>query len=142
MISSPSARRAGSAQSGQRSAAPRAIDEPVGLMDLAPTILSWAGAPAPAYLEGQALQPCLTLDRTDALPEYVFCEDNYLVMIRPQNRKLVYYIDQPYGELYDLEADPAETTNVGDLNPDVVAHISTIMQEARTESELFPLLRG
>jgi arylsulfatase len=92
-------------------------DHVVSLMDLAPTILTAAGVPLPAYLEGQALQPCLREDNTDALPAYVFCEDNYIVMARSQNRKLVYYIDQPYGELYDLEADPDELTNLWD-DPD------------------------
>ena len=45
-------------------------------------------------------------------------------------------------ELYDLEADLAETSNVAEGYPEVVDRINEIMREARTESELFPLLRG
>ena len=88
-------------------------DQPVSLLDLAPTILDWAGAPSPTYLEGRSLAPYLASGDAD-FPPYVFCEDNYLVMIRSRTHKLVYYIDQPYGELYDLEHDPYELRNLWD----------------------------
>lgn len=45
-------------------------------------------------------------------------------------------------ELYDLDEDRAEALEVSEANPAVVARISRIMVEARTESELFPLVRG
>ena len=45
-------------------------------------------------------------------------------------------------ELYDLEADRGETSDLTAEYPDVVSRITAIMVEARTESELFPLLRG
>ncbi len=44
-------------------------------------------------------------------------------------------------ELYDLEGDRGETSNVVSEYPEVVARINEIMIEARTESELFPLVR-
>jgi arylsulfatase A len=42
-------------------------------------------------------------------------------------------------ELYDLEADIGETTDVADRHPEVVATIRRIMHEDRTPSELFPI---
>lgn len=45
-------------------------------------------------------------------------------------------------ELYDLESDRGETTEVSEPNPEVVDQIQRIMREARTESELFPLVRS
>jgi hypothetical protein len=45
-------------------------------------------------------------------------------------------------ELYDLEKDPGETFNLAPEYQEEVVRISQIMREARTESELFPLLRG
>ncbi len=44
-------------------------------------------------------------------------------------------------ELYDLETDIGEQHDVANDNQDVVARITDIMMTARTESELFPLLR-
>ena len=43
-----------------------------------------------------------------------FCEDNYQVMMRGERYKLVYYIGQDQGELYDLERDPHELWNLWD----------------------------
>lgn len=40
-------------------------------------------------------------------------------------------------ELYNLEKDPSETTNVADKHPKIVKKISRFMEEAHTPSELF-----
>ena len=79
----------------------------VSLMDLGPTILNYGGIDIPQRLEGINLN-------SDDKNKYVFCEDNYLIMIRDENYKFVYYIDQPYGELYDLQKDPDEFFNLFD----------------------------
>lgn len=42
-------------------------------------------------------------------------------------------------ELYDLEGDFAETTNVADEHPDVLAKLEAIMSREHTPSELFPI---
>jgi arylsulfatase A len=42
-------------------------------------------------------------------------------------------------ELYDLHADPAETTDIAAEHPAVVAEIDRIMREQRTPSEAFPM---
>ena len=42
-------------------------------------------------------------------------------------------------ELYDLKADPGETTNVLAEHPDVVAKIEAYLKTARTPSENWPL---
>jgi len=42
-------------------------------------------------------------------------------------------------QLYDLEKDLGETTNVASANPDVVAKIEKIMAEQHVRSELFPI---
>jgi hypothetical protein len=41
----------------------------------------------------------------------VFSEDNYQVMMRGRDYKLVYYVGQEAGELYDLRADVDELDN-------------------------------
>lgn len=85
----------------------------VSLMDLGPTILEAAGVDVPTYLEGRSLMPYLKGDHV--VPrEFVFCEDNYQIMMRSKTHKLVYYIGQEEGELYDLASDPGELWNLWD----------------------------
>ena len=82
-------------------------------MDLGPTILEAAGIAVPTYLEGRSLMPYLN-GETPVPRKYVFCEDNYQIMMRSQTHKMVYYIGQAEGELYDLDRDPGELWNVWD----------------------------
>ena len=85
----------------------------VSLMDLGPTILAAAGIEVPSYLEGRSLLPYVGEKADDFAPrEWVFCEDNYQVMMRGERYKMVYYIGQEQGELYDLEQDPHELWNL------------------------------
>jgi arylsulfatase len=87
-------------------------------MDLAATLLDLAGVAQPFPNEAMSL---LDVIRSDAPGrEYVFSEhaaDNILTdvklltMVRSRTHKLVHYLDQPWGELYDLQSDPGEVRN-------------------------------
>ncbi|MFZ1752300.1 MAG: sulfatase-like hydrolase/transferase [Caldilineaceae bacterium] len=107
---------------------PSTVTDLVSLMDLGPTILEAAGVEIPTYLEGQSLLPYLNGEPIQPR-EFVFCEDNYQVMMRSQTHKLVYYIGQEAGELYDLAADPHELENLWDrpedaaLKNDLIGHL-------------------
>ena len=91
---------------------PHDIHDLVSLMDLGPTILEAAGIGVPTYMEGRSLLPYLQ-NESIRPRDFVFCEDNYQVMMRSQTHKLVYYVGQPEdGELYDLQTDPHELTNL------------------------------
>ena len=92
---------------------PVEVTDLVSLMDLGPTILEAAGVEIPTYLEGRSLLPYLHGEPV-APRAFVFCEDNYQVMMRSPTHKLVYYIGQEAGELYDLAADPHELENLWD----------------------------
>ena len=83
------------------------------LIDLGPTLLDAAGIEVPGRLEGRSLLPYLNGGQIDPR-EFVYAEDNYLVMMRSTTHKLVYYIGQEEGELYDLVEDPAELWNLWD----------------------------
>lgn len=90
-------------------------DDLASLMDIGPTMLRAAGLEVPTYLEGRPLQPYWEgQDENFAPREWVFCEDNYQIMMRGQRHKLVYYIGQEAGELYDLQDDPHELYNLWD----------------------------
>jgi arylsulfatase A-like enzyme len=45
-------------------------------------------------------------------------------------------------ELYDLNADLGETTNIASRHPDIVKRMDEIMRAARTESPYFPVERS
>jgi arylsulfatase A-like enzyme len=92
---------------------PGEVSDLVSLMDVGPTVLEAAGIPIPTYFEGRSLIPYLRGGEVSPR-EYVFSEDNYQVMMRGQRFKLVYYIGQEQGELYDLERDPHELWNLWD----------------------------
>lgn len=90
------------------------VHELVSLIDIGPTVLTYAGCELPSYLEGVPLQNYINGKNHEDPYPYVFCEDNYMIMMRSKTHKLVYYIGQPYGELYDLENDPWELHNLWD----------------------------
>lgn len=89
------------------------VTDLVSLIDLGPTILQAAGVDVPTYLEGQSLLPYLHGEPIQPR-SHVFCEDNYQIMMRGREHKLVYYTGQAQGELYDLTIDPHELENLWD----------------------------
>jgi arylsulfatase A-like enzyme len=93
--------------------APRVVDELVELIDLCPTVLEWAGREPPAEVQGRSLAGVL---EGNAPPkrDYVFAESGAVKMLRGKRYKLIYYPRRSYGELYDLENDPGEITNLYD----------------------------
>ncbi|MEE2657488.1 MAG: sulfatase-like hydrolase/transferase [Candidatus Latescibacterota bacterium] len=85
-------------------------DELVSLIDLGPTFLEAAGIDRPDYLEGCSLLPCSNSGRYSR--DRVYAEDNYQIMMRTHDLKIVYYIGQELGELYNLSEDPDELWNL------------------------------
>lgn len=95
----------------------------VQLMDLAPTILSFAGLNTPDNFEAQSLAPYLRTGRADTTPgrQYAYAElgrdhiqssAEHIIMRRDSNLKYVIYPGTPDGEIYDLADDPGETRNL------------------------------
>ncbi len=94
-------------------------------LDLAPTLLDYAGLTAPAEMQGKSWRPLLTGDtrgwRESWFYEY-FAEKQKnsrvpdITGIRTADAKLIQYTDHPeWTELFDLKADPYETRNaIGD----------------------------
>ena len=105
---------------------PTAVLDLVSLIDLGPTILQAAGLDVPAYHEGRSLLPYLNGEEIEPRT-YVFCEDNYQIMMRSADHKLVYYIGQEAGELYDLQADRHELDNLWNdhAHADTRQHLTT-----------------
>lgn len=95
-------------------------DALVQLMDIAPTVLEAAGVDVPNFFEARSLWPVLS-GQAPAIRDAVYSElardhiqtgSEYVVMRRDDRWKLVNYLGEPGGELYDLHADPEERHNL------------------------------
>ena len=87
-------------------------DPLVELIDLGPTFLELAGLDPLPGASGQSLSALLR--GGGPLHDVVFSEHGQRVMVRTHEWKLVVYLGQPYGELYDLRTDPDELHNLYD----------------------------
>ncbi|HVK10324.1 MAG TPA: sulfatase [Gemmataceae bacterium] len=93
-------------------------------IDVAPTLLDYAGVAVPAGTDGRSLRPLLEA-RADGWRAHWFYEHHYHARgskegaiprtegVRTADWKYITYIDekQPFEELYDLKADPFEEKN-------------------------------
>lgn len=111
------------------------VTEPVSLVDLAPTILDFAGLGAPASMEGQTLRPALSgkpLPRRGLFFESLAGALSFgwapLEGLRRGPWKL---IDGPGRELYDLAADPHETENLAGTHRTTAEELAAELQDAR-----------
>jgi choline-sulfatase len=107
----------------QGSGSGAAFDGLVRLIDLSPTVLDLVGVPAPAEFEGRSVVPAVnsaatvllnpdTPDKTaylEAMDANLTRNWAPLTAVATRDYKL---IDLPNAELYDLKADPKETTNL------------------------------
>jgi len=115
----------------------RRVSELIQQMDLAPMLFELAGVEPPP--SGPAIS-ALPLAMGDGKGrEVVFAEhsaDNILrevklvTMVRTESWKLVHYLDQPWGELYDLQNDPGEVRNLW-----------SVPEHKHRKSELLDILR-
>jgi arylsulfatase A-like enzyme len=94
----------------------------VELIDIAPSLLEAAGLEVPDRMQARSLWPVLTGGADpDPIHDDVYAE-HYgstrpgarCTMVRTRSRKLIARHGEAGGELYDLEADPAENVNLWD----------------------------
>ena len=98
------------------------VDQPVGFVDFPASVFSLAGVPVPASLEAESLLAALQGEPW-AGREHVFAEHGrdgilreteFMTMVRCHDYKLVHFLDEPFGQLFDLANDPGETQNLWD----------------------------
>jgi len=116
-------------------------------MDIATVLLDLAGAERLDPWEAISLQPMLEGDPDAQGREYVFAEESgdefrpaadLATMVRSKDWKLVHYVGQSDGELYDLRADPEEIRNLW-ADPDYAdqrQHMLDVLREWLIESNL------
>jgi choline-sulfatase len=97
------------------------VDAPVRHVDLLPTLLDAAGAPAVPGLPGASLRPLIAGELGPDRPGYFEAMMTAVTRGWAPLRGVVAgrekYIDLPIHELYDLTADPGETTNRAPQSP-------------------------
>lgn len=117
--------------------------------DLMPTFAALTNQSIPKGLDGVSLLPVLTGKGGRQQQRYLyweFHEDGGQQAVRMGKWKGVRegVKANPNGpiQLFDLEKDPKETTDVSKSNAAIVQKIATIMKEAHIEHKTFPLIAG
>lgn len=112
--------------------------------DMMPTFADLAGAETPADIDGISMLPTLTGKSGQKEHEYLyweFHEQGGRKALRKGNWKLVQNNVLSPGktttELYDLSTDIGEENNVAEQYPGIVSELLSIMNKARTESDIF-----
>ena len=96
---------------------PPRVDQPVGLVDIAPSILEYLGIPRPAQFQGRSaldfVRGKAPLQEREIYGESLYAHNHLgcaaLMTLRTGRYK---YVDAPKPELYDLAQDPHELRNV------------------------------
>ncbi|MDX2147454.1 MAG: sulfatase-like hydrolase/transferase [Planctomycetota bacterium] len=123
----------------------RVSNAPLALWDLFPTIADFASAGVPATIDGVSFRQLLENGSPPAQSplywEHAFnCNDPLIDRTEPQqavrrgNFKLVRLRDGMTLELFDLAADPGETSDVLCEHPGVARELIAIMNSSRTSS--------
>jgi arylsulfatase A-like enzyme len=114
-------------------------------MDLGPMILELAGVATPPSVEAVSVLPALTSDDWTGR-DYVFAEQardgilqktEFMTMVRNRDWKLVHFLDEPFGQLFDLASDPSEITNLwnDEASQPRKDHLLAVLREWRIRSQ-------
>ncbi|MCA9613048.1 MAG: sulfatase-like hydrolase/transferase [Sandaracinus sp.] len=126
----------------------RRVEEPVLLLDVAPTLRNLLGLPAPGRVAGRSLVPLMTGEEVgrrrwaerplfaELLPDGLFPFDQKTVV--SGNDKLIWWVREGRRELYDLSRDPRERRDRADDEPERVQRLQALLRafvaQGRTEN--------
>jgi arylsulfatase len=117
-------------------------DLPSAFWDFLPTFAELLDLPLQVPTDGTSLFPTLGgVRRAQDRHEYLYWEFQGRQAVRLGDWKAYKTAASGEFELFDLASDPGETVEVSTDYPQIVARITEILAEARSESELFPLIR-
>ncbi|MCB1204621.1 MAG: arylsulfatase [Verrucomicrobiae bacterium] len=107
-----------------------AVSQIAGAIDLLPTITSLVGVPrvGDKPLDGRDLSPLLLKETTDWPDRMIFSTWASNISVRTQS----YRLDNK-GQLFDMVADPGQTTPVNDAKPEVAARLAAAVDSWRKE---------
>jgi arylsulfatase A-like enzyme len=106
-------------------------------LDLLPTLSRWLGAPpAPDPIDGLDVGACLRDDAPSPREDFAYYARGRLEAVRDTRYKLVFsnpLRDPPTPRaLYDLQADPGETTDLAALQPGAVQALEALAERYRS----------
>lgn len=111
--------------------------------DYMPTFAEMAGITRPAGLDGVSMLPALEGRAAAQKPrEYLYWEFQGRQVVRIGTWKGIRNASTGAFELYDLDKDIGEKTDVASAHPDIVTRMEQVMRTAHTDSPLFPLVKG
>jgi arylsulfatase A-like enzyme len=135
-----------------RFAGGKQIDTLCQQMDIGPAILELAGVPLPETMEAQSLLPALEGKPWEGR-EYVFAEHardgilqetEFMTMVRSREWKLVHFLGEPFGQLFNLVDDPGEIHNLWDApaHAEIKREMLDVLREWRIASAYHTANRG
>lgn len=120
------------------------VETPVSTVDIVPTLLELAGLTPPASLDGRSLSALWSGGDPAPFEErylygeaaggitYNFFANGFFPVfrsVRQGRHKLVYESKNETHALYDLEADPAESIDISEREPEIAARLIGVMTE-------------
>jgi len=114
----------------------RVIDALGSNVDTAPTILNLAGLPNLPDAEGHSLVPLIE-GRTASANPYIYAEEDVAIpmrSVRDVRYKLILNLWTGKEQLFDLDRDPNELTDVASENPEVVKKLDVRLREWMKEN--------
>jgi iduronate 2-sulfatase len=105
----------------------------VELVDLYPTLAELGGLQAPGYLDGISLRPMLD-DASQTVREAAFTQARDGYAVRNERWRYIEWAEGAEGtQLYDMERDPNETTNLVEdpEHADTVAELQALLKTYR-----------
>ena len=120
------------------------VNTPVSVADICPSILHWLGLPQPYRLPGQVLPTSGGGSQAGLSQRALFFESHFaynmygwspLEGVVIGNQK---YISSPIPELYDLSADPHETTNLAGSRRDDMARLAAALALVKNAGKTVP----
>jgi uncharacterized sulfatase len=105
-------------------------DEPLAFWDYLPTACQLAGVKPPRDVDGVSFVPTL-LGKPQTAHDHLFWKYDKKTAVRKGQWKAVRLAPDRAIELYDLNTDMGEQTDVADRHPEVVAQFEAIIRRAR-----------
>jgi arylsulfatase A-like enzyme len=108
----------------------RRVDDPVGLLDVVPTVLDLAGLGAPAESDGLSLVPLMKENGDGPRRRHLISEvSRRRLCARRGWWKLIVDLNHDRRFLHDLSRDPGEAEDVADREPAMADELENVIQE-------------